>query len=112
MNIHSTVHNLRRSCLVAAFAALATQVSADDGLHTESQGWRSTSANSCSAVHGTNKSDLKEDARAHCRDDHGSSGLNILRNENYTKTSCEKTKDGNQVVEVIARGTLTFMCKI
>ena len=98
-------------CFAVTISMLSGYVMADNGLHTLEQGWKSTSKNTCSAVHNINKGDLKDEARAHCEQVHGSKGLNKLRDENYTKTSCDKTKSGRQVVEVIARGALTFNCK-
>ena len=106
------LHHLSKGvCFAATISMLAGSAMADNGLHTLQQGWKSTSKNTCSAVHNINKGDLKDEARAHCEQVHGSKGLNKLRNENYTKTSCDKTKSGSQVVEVIARGALTFNCK-
>lgn len=99
-------------CLVVAVGLLAGPAVADEvALHSIEQSWYSTSKNSCSAVHGQNKSDLKEKARTHCENEHGSKGLNKLRNENYTKTSCDKEKSGTQVTKVTARGVLTYNCK-
>lgn len=99
-------------CIVAATGLLAGSLMADDvSLHSLEQGWYSTSKNSCSGVHKLNKSDLKDKARTHCENSHDSKGLNKLRNENYTKTSCDKEKSGTQVTKVTARGVLTYNCK-
>ncbi len=113
MKTSTSIHQFSKSrSFIAAICLLAGSAMAhDESLHSDEQGWISTSKNSCSAVHNINKGDLKDDARTHCENDHGSKGLNKLRNENYTKTSCDKEKNGTQVTKVTARGVLTYNCK-
>jgi hypothetical protein len=66
--------------------------------------------NSCSGAHGDLKGYMKRSARNHCRGAHGSGKINTLRQENYTKRSCEKKKEGKKTVSVKVSGTLTFLC--
>jgi len=68
------------------------------------------SAKSCSSAHYSLRTTLKHIARKHCRAVHGSGKINTLRQENYTKISCEKKKQGNKTVNVTAEGTLTWLC--
>jgi hypothetical protein len=49
-------------------------------------------------------------ARQHCRGGHGSGKFNTLRQENYTKLSCQKNKEGSKTVSVRVKGTLTYLC--
>lgn len=106
------IASVKHASAVSLLLMAATTTSAHEVVtHTETLGWTWTDKNTCTGGHNATKSQIKEIARTHCEEEHGSSGLNTLRNEKYTKGSCEKKKNGTRVTQVTAHGTLVWNCK-
>lgn len=82
---------------------------ASEGLHSTT--WsRKLQIKNCGSGYANLRKMLKYSARTHCRAAHGSGKINTLQQENFTKLSCEKIKEGNKTVSVRVKGTLTNLC--
>jgi len=82
---------------------------AKEGLHTQSKS-STFGLKTCSSGYGELKRRMKIVARRHCSSVHHSGKVNTLRQENFTKLSCEKKKEGTKTVSVNVKGTLTYLC--
>ena len=89
---------------------LISTASAKSGTHTKTS-THTYSKNNCSSGYNSLKSQLKDTAKRHCVSTHGSSGLDILKNTNWTKIKCTKKKVKGKTTTVTVKGTFTNKCK-
>jgi len=84
---------------------------ASDGMHKNTRTKTKLGYNNCNNAHNALKREIKDYARRHCQSSHKSAKINTLRQEHYTKISCQKNKEGSKTVSVKITGTLTWLCQ-